>query len=75
MREDGKRIILYTKGADSVIYNRIMQQSVEESEASTRKIRTQTHLDQYARLGLRTLCMTRKVRGGDEVCGNHGDVC
>nr|XP_023408545.1 probable phospholipid-transporting ATPase VB [Loxodonta africana] len=59
-------IIVYTKGADSVIMDlledpaRVTDSNVEKK---LRKIqaRTQKHLDLYARDGLRTLCIAKKV--------------
>uniref|UniRef100_A0A8I3VYI5 Phospholipid-transporting ATPase n=1 Tax=Callithrix jacchus TaxID=9483 RepID=A0A8I3VYI5_CALJA len=59
-------IIVYTKGADSVIMDlledpaRVPDTDVEKK---LRKIRTRTqkHLDLYARDGLRTLCIAKKV--------------
>ncbi|XP_066469004.1 phospholipid-transporting ATPase VB [Tiliqua scincoides] len=59
-------IIVYTKGADSVIMD-LLEDPTRESgvavEKRTRAIRTQTqkHLDLYARDGLRTLCIAKKV--------------
>ncbi|XP_037655211.1 LOW QUALITY PROTEIN: probable phospholipid-transporting ATPase VB [Choloepus didactylus] len=59
-------IVVYTKGADSVIMDllkdpaRVIDTDVEKK---LRKIhaRTQKHLDLYARDGLRTLCIAKKV--------------
>ncbi|XP_053157744.1 phospholipid-transporting ATPase VB isoform X2 [Hemicordylus capensis] len=58
-------IIVYTKGADSVIMD-LLEDPARASmtmEKRTRKIRAQTqrHLDLYARDGLRTLCIAKKV--------------
>lgn len=50
---DGK-IRLYCKGADSVIYERLVGNATEEAEA-IRKL-TQDHLEEFATKGLRTLC-------------------
>ncbi|XP_026883642.2 probable phospholipid-transporting ATPase VB [Electrophorus electricus] len=60
-----KEIILYTKGADSGIMERL-QNSFEDrsqmkSESRVIANKTQKHLDMYANDGLRTLCFTRKV--------------
>ena len=49
-------ITLYCKGADSIIFSRL---STGNSELQTH---TQDHLDYYARLGLRTLCLAKKVK-------------
>ncbi|XP_004371294.1 phospholipid-transporting ATPase VB [Trichechus manatus latirostris] len=59
-------IIVYTKGADSVIMDLLEDPAcVTDSnvEKKLRKIqaRTQKHLDLYARDGLRTLCIAKKV--------------
>ena len=56
VRERGRdeRVMLYTKGADSVILGKL----ANEDEIATR---TQLELNTYARLGLRTLCLARRV--------------
>ncbi|KAK2496872.1 hypothetical protein MC885_019719, partial [Smutsia gigantea] len=66
-------IIVYTKGADSVIMdlledpacgnNDYLTATDTDVEKKVRKIwaRTQKHLDLYARDGLRTLCIAKKV--------------
>ncbi|KAJ7316241.1 hypothetical protein JRQ81_002403 [Phrynocephalus forsythii] len=67
-----KEIIVYTKGADSVIMdlleNPAKVTSGRTAEKNIRKIRTQTqkHLDLYAREGLRTLCIAKKVLTEDD---------
>ncbi|KAB5565411.1 hypothetical protein PHYPO_G00241070 [Pangasianodon hypophthalmus] len=58
-------IVMYTKGADSGIMERL-QNSFEDkshlkSESRNIAYKTQQDLDMYARDGLRTLCFTRKV--------------
>ncbi|ELK28371.1 Putative phospholipid-transporting ATPase VB [Myotis davidii] len=59
-------IIVYTKGADSVIMDlledpaRVTDTDVEKKLRKIRA-RTQKHLDLYARDGLRTLCIAKKV--------------
>nr|XP_020664948.1 probable phospholipid-transporting ATPase VB isoform X2 [Pogona vitticeps] len=65
-----KEIIVYTKGADSVIMD-LLEDPVRAgmtAEKNIRKIRTQTqkHLDLYAREGLRTLCIAKKVLSEDD---------
>ncbi|XP_010970522.2 phospholipid-transporting ATPase VB isoform X2 [Camelus bactrianus] len=58
-------IIVYTKGADSVIMDLLEDPARADTdmERKVRKIqaRTQKHLDLYARDGLRTLCVAKKV--------------
>uniref|UniRef100_A0A8C2H816 Phospholipid-transporting ATPase n=1 Tax=Cyprinus carpio TaxID=7962 RepID=A0A8C2H816_CYPCA len=52
-------VVVYTKGADNVI----MELAEPAEDGFSREImeRTQRHLDQYAREGLRTLCVAKKV--------------
>jgi phospholipid-translocating ATPase len=52
---DGK-IVLYCKGADSVIYSRLKRGEQKELRLETAK-----HLEMFAREGLRTLCIAYKV--------------
>ncbi|XP_058401352.1 phospholipid-transporting ATPase VB isoform X2 [Diceros bicornis minor] len=59
-------IVVYTKGADSVIMDLLEDPACAtdtDMEKKVRKIRarTQKHLDLYARDGLRTLCIAKKV--------------
>ncbi|XP_012500252.1 PREDICTED: probable phospholipid-transporting ATPase VB [Propithecus coquereli] len=59
-------IIVYTKGADSVIMDLLEDPACVTNidvEKKLKKIqaRTQKHLDLYARDGLRTLCIAKKV--------------
>ena len=57
VRDTSTRVItLYCKGADSVIFTKLSSQSLEFQAT------TQDHLDHYARLGLRTLCLSKRVR-------------
>ncbi|XP_072256808.1 phospholipid-transporting ATPase VB isoform X2 [Pyxicephalus adspersus] len=60
-----REIIVYTKGADSVIMDLLDDPARANinDEKRLRKIqsRTQRHLDWYARDGLRTLCIAKKV--------------
>lgn len=51
---DGK-IVLYCKGADSVIYSRLKRGEQAQLRKSTAE-----HLEMFAREGLRTLCVARK---------------
>ncbi|XP_028573238.2 phospholipid-transporting ATPase VB isoform X1 [Podarcis muralis] len=63
-------IIVYTKGADSVIMDLLEEPSRANlaMEKKIRKVRDQTqkHLDFYARDGLRTLCIAKKVLSEDD---------
>ncbi|XP_067889384.1 phospholipid-transporting ATPase VA isoform X2 [Heterodontus francisci] len=57
-------IVVYTKGADSVIMDLLQHPSTENSAGKrARKIRnkTQNYLNQYATDGLRTLCIAKRV--------------
>uniref|UniRef100_A0A8B9TJX5 Phospholipid-transporting ATPase n=1 Tax=Anas platyrhynchos TaxID=8839 RepID=A0A8B9TJX5_ANAPL len=62
-----KEVIVYTKGADSVIMDLLEDSGKADTYAERRrrriKDRTQKHLDYYARDGLRTLCIAKKVGG------------
>ena len=49
------RIILFCKGADSVIYSRLKRGEQHELRKTTAE-----HLEMFAREGLRTLCIARK---------------
>ena len=97
-RKEGAKVILYSKGADSAIYAKLVHpaqshrrvfslstsnpispvsasplspdsvqpekpMSIEQRqhEAFVKRL-TQDHLDMYARLGLRILCLARRVR-------------
>uniref|UniRef100_A0A671XFW4 Phospholipid-transporting ATPase n=1 Tax=Sparus aurata TaxID=8175 RepID=A0A671XFW4_SPAAU len=53
------QLVVYTKGADSVIMD-----LTETSKGNTEQ--TQKHLDSYAREGLRTLCIAKKVLEEEE---------
>ncbi|XP_074678550.1 phospholipid-transporting ATPase VD isoform X1 [Strix aluco] len=59
-------VVVYTKGADSVMMDLLRTASevgTNNSEMEQKKIkeRTQKHLNDYARRGLRTLCVAKKV--------------
>ena len=58
------KITLYCKGADSVIYNRLRTDLESQTNTLFCRTETQEHMDQYARLGLRMLCLTKRVRKG-----------
>ena len=71
-RSDSK-VMLYSKGADSVIFSNLAHhsglsvaayQAADKPQETLAEV-TQLHLDQYARVGLRTLCFAKRVR----VCG------
>lgn len=55
------QIVLYTKGADSVLYGLLDYSLSEETSAVTQDL-----LNKYGRLGLRTLCLTKRVISEDE---------
>nr|XP_020145206.1 probable phospholipid-transporting ATPase VD [Microcebus murinus] len=59
------RVVVYTKGADSAIMELLSppspgEASLEKLQVTIRE-KTQRHLDEYARQGLRTLCIAKKV--------------
>ncbi|XP_075883885.1 phospholipid-transporting ATPase VD isoform X2 [Nelusetta ayraudi] len=63
------RVVVYTKGADSVIMDLSQSPAGSEREGEIcRHVREQTekHLDAYARDGLRTLCIAKKVLEEEE---------
>ncbi|XP_037341705.1 probable phospholipid-transporting ATPase VD isoform X1 [Pungitius pungitius] len=59
------QVVVYTKGADSVIMNQTPKGSEQEIYNHIRE-QTQSHLDSYAREGLRTLCIAKKVLEEEE---------
>uniref|UniRef100_A0A8C7MGU5 Phospholipid-transporting ATPase n=1 Tax=Oncorhynchus kisutch TaxID=8019 RepID=A0A8C7MGU5_ONCKI len=64
-----KQVVVYTKGADSVIMDLAeLPKGAEQSESRQGHIREQTqkHLDNYAREGLRTLCIAKRVQTSTE---------
>uniref|UniRef100_A0A8C8LNA0 Phospholipid-transporting ATPase n=1 Tax=Oncorhynchus tshawytscha TaxID=74940 RepID=A0A8C8LNA0_ONCTS len=64
-----KQVVVYTKGADSVIMDLAESpKGAEQSESRQGHIREQTqkHLDNYAREGLRTLCIAKRVLEEEE---------
>uniref|UniRef100_A0A674BEM4 Phospholipid-transporting ATPase n=1 Tax=Salmo trutta TaxID=8032 RepID=A0A674BEM4_SALTR len=63
------QVVVYTKGADSVIMDLAESpEGAEQSDGRQGHIREQTqkHLDNYAREGLRTLCIAKKVQTSTE---------
>ncbi|KAF3938391.1 hypothetical protein ABW19_dt0206281 [Dactylella cylindrospora] len=61
VRMPDDRIILFCKGADSIIYSRL----VPDQQPELRKI-TADHLEVFAREGLRTLCIAQRVLSEEE---------
>ncbi|CAH2300130.1 probable phospholipid-transporting ATPase VD [Pelobates cultripes] len=61
------KVVVYTKGADSVIMELLSSEDkkTEVLEENIQKL-TQKHLDQYAKCGLRTLCIAKKVMTDSE---------
>lgn len=55
------RIILFCKGADSVIYSRLKRGEQQELRKTTAE-----HLEMFAREGLRTLCIAQRVLSEQE---------
>ncbi|XP_062431499.1 phospholipid-transporting ATPase VD [Rhea pennata] len=62
------KVVVYSKGADSVMMDLLGTASEVGSEMEQKKIKekTQRHLDDYARRGLRTLCIAKKVMSDAE---------
>ncbi|XP_065593138.1 phospholipid-transporting ATPase VD isoform X1 [Cyrtonyx montezumae] len=65
------QVVVYTKGADSVMMDLLgtaseVETKNSEMEQKNIKERTQKHLDDYARRGLRTLCIAKKVMSDEE---------
>ncbi|EPS36883.1 hypothetical protein H072_9477 [Dactylellina haptotyla CBS 200.50] len=61
IRMPDDRIILFCKGADSIIYSRL----VPDQQQDLRKV-TAEHLEVFAREGLRTLCIAERVLTEEE---------
>ena len=61
IRMPDNRIILFCKGADSIIYSRLSR----GEQAELRKA-TAEHLEMFAREGLRTLCIAQRVLSEEE---------
>ncbi|KAE8629520.1 hypothetical protein XENTR_v10000513 [Xenopus tropicalis] len=63
------KVVVYTKGADSAIMDLIAMTSEDNKAAMVKKniqMLTQKHLDDYAKGGLRTLCIAKKVMTDSE---------
>jgi len=61
VRMPDNKIILFCKGADSIIYSRLKRGEQPELRKSTAE-----HLEMFAREGLRTLCIAQKELSEDE---------
>ena len=61
IRMPDDKIILFCKGADSMIYSRLKRGEQQELRKSTAE-----HLELFAREGLRTLCIAQKELGEEE---------
>ncbi|KAH7104048.1 phospholipid-translocating P-type ATPase [Auriculariales sp. MPI-PUGE-AT-0066] len=55
LREPNGRVVVYCKGADSIIYSRLSKTHDEQLKTTTRN-----DLDEFANEGLRTLCVARR---------------
>ncbi|XP_067949362.1 phospholipid-transporting ATPase VA-like isoform X2 [Watersipora subatra] len=56
-RENSQEIVVYTKGADNVIFDKI--KSDEQNQQLVKQARI--HVNHFAKDGLRTLCMAKKL--------------
>ncbi|XP_051021117.1 phospholipid-transporting ATPase VD [Acomys russatus] len=65
-----KQVVVYTKGADSVIMELLAAASPDGTNLEKQQMiireKTQSHLDEYAKRGLRTLCIAKKVMSDTE---------
>lgn len=62
LNEETDEIVLYTKGADSIITNLLSQDSLN----SETKAVTQEKVDEFSEIGLRTLFVAQRVLGVSE---------
>nr|XP_014349180.1 PREDICTED: probable phospholipid-transporting ATPase VD [Latimeria chalumnae] len=64
------KVVVYTKGADSVVMDLLHTSSKDDTKLKIQqkkiKEQTQKHLDDYAKEGLRTLCIAKKVMSDNE---------
>ncbi|XP_033070644.1 probable phospholipid-transporting ATPase VD isoform X3 [Trachypithecus francoisi] len=64
------QVVVYTKGADSVIMELLSVASPDGASPEKQQMiireKTQKHLDDYAKQGLRTLCIAKKVMSDTE---------
>jgi len=68
IRMPDNKIMLYCKGADSIIYSRLKQ-----GEQPELRRKTAEHLEMFAREGLRTLCIAQKQLSEEEYQTWHKD--
>lgn len=61
IRMPDNKIVLFCKGADSIIYSRLKRGEQPELRRTTAE-----HLEMFAREGLRTLCIAQRVLGEEE---------
>ncbi|EPE08133.1 phospholipid-transporting atpase 1 [Ophiostoma piceae UAMH 11346] len=61
VRMPDNQIVLFCKGADSIIYQRL-----KRGEQAELRQKTAEHLEMFAREGLRTLCIAQRVLTEDE---------
>lgn len=61
VRDDNGQILLITKGADSVIYQRLSQEGTTDEVLK----KTALHLEDFAKEGLRTLCIAQRILDDD----------
>ncbi|GCC31931.1 phospholipid-transporting ATPase VD isoform X2 [Chiloscyllium punctatum] len=60
------KVVVYTKGADSVMMDLLDASAKDQGEQKIIQERTQNYLDDYAKEGLRTLCIAKKVMNDSE---------
>ncbi|XP_067892119.1 phospholipid-transporting ATPase VD-like [Heterodontus francisci] len=60
------KVVVYTKGADSVMMDLLDTSTKGHREQKVIQERTQNYLDYYAKVGLRTLCIAKKVMNDAE---------
>ncbi|XP_048400326.1 probable phospholipid-transporting ATPase VD isoform X1 [Stegostoma tigrinum] len=60
------KVVVYTKGADSVMMDLLDVSAKGHGEQKIIQERTQHYLDDYAKEGLRTLCIAKKVMNDSE---------
>ncbi|XP_054996469.1 phospholipid-transporting ATPase VD [Sorex araneus] len=64
------QVVVYTKGADSVIMELLSVASPDGANLEKQQMiireKTQKHLDDYAKQGLRTLCIAKKVMSDND---------
>ena len=67
---DTNRLVLYSKGADSTMYRNLSRHQSglpllsgqhKMADSDPKEIVTEQHLSMYSRLGLRTLCLAKRV--------------